>query len=187
MKYIKTFESFSPVNEGIFGIDFSKISQAVQAVKNEVETNVIPNMDRRERDELVSKAQEFAQKSGIKSESELVSKIAGEAEKHQVELEEVAAEENISESMMINEEFGERVYRFFKRLGTYTGIGVALFGLASFASHVMGYIDFHILTRLNEITENILGSNAGPLGLLIMIAGVLLALGSQIWGYKRGV
>jgi hypothetical protein len=39
------------------------------------------------------------------------------------------------------------------------------------------------MTKLHDICESILGANAGPIGMLLMIVGVLLALGSVGVGY----
>jgi len=186
MKYIKTFERFSPINEAILGFDLEKIKQAIKAVSSEVEKNVIPNMDDYKKAKIAELASNFAKKAGIKNEDDLITKAMGETQEHQEEVEDVAQEVGITESM-INEELGERTARFFKRLGTYAGIGTMLFGLTSFASNISGYIDFSIMTKLHDLTQSILGPHAGPLGLLILLLGILLAFMSQIWGYNRGV
>ena len=187
MKYIKKFESFSPLNEGLFGIDISKIKQAVQAVKKEVEDKVIPNMDESKKNEILQKAQQFVKKSGIENPDQLINKVVSGAKENEEELDKVSDEVNAVAESMINEAMGKRAARFFKRLGTYTGLAGVVFGLSSFASHCMGYIDSNVLTKLNEITTSILGANAGPLGFLIMVVGVILAFGSQVWGYNKGV
>ena len=185
MKYIKTFEGFKPINEELLGIDLSKMKQAIMAVSDKVKSDVIPNMDEAKKAELEEKLSQFMQKSGIKSQDELINKVSGEITSHEDEIEEVSAE--VKESFSLNEALGERAVRFFKRLGTYAGIGTMLVGFTAFISNVTGYIDSSILTKLHEITQGILGMNAGPIGFLIVAIGIAIAFGSQVWGANRGV
>jgi hypothetical protein len=94
MKYIKTFESYSSVNEEFLGLDFSKMKQAVLSVKDAFEKDIFPSLSEEDKKALISKAEEFSKKYGVKGEEDMLSKLQSEVSKNSSKIEEV------SESML---------------------------------------------------------------------------------------
>ena len=185
MKYVKSFESFQ-INEEFLGLDFSKMKQAVLSVKDAFEKDIFPSLSEEDKKTLISKAEEFSKKYGVKSEEDMLSKLQSEVSKNSSKIEE------LSESMLnegwddIKAAFKGGLAKFKNIVSKLVGIfGIAsLFGgIAAWASAWPTYIDSSWMTKLHDICESILGTNAGPIGMLLMIVGVLLALGSVGVGY----
>jgi hypothetical protein len=186
MKYIKTFESYSSVNEEFLGLDFSKMKQAVLSVKDAFEKDIFPSLSEEDKKALISKAEEFSKKYGVKGEEDMLSKLQSEVSKNSSKIEE------ISESMLnegwddVKAAFKGGLNKFKNIVSKLVGIfGIAsLFGgIAAWASALPGYVDISWMAKLHDICEAILGTNSGPIGMLLMIVGVLLALGSMGIGY----
>jgi hypothetical protein len=190
MKYIQTFESYSSVNEEFLGLDFSKMKQAVLSVKDAFEKDIFPSLSEEDKKVLISKAEEFSKKYGVKGEEDMLSKLQSEVSKNSSKIEE------LSESMLnegwddVKAAFKGGLDKFKNALSKFTTIfGIASFfgGIAAWASALPTISDWGSWTMtLRDICESILGTNAGPIGVLLVFAGILLALGSMVYRDNKG-
>ena len=189
MKYVKSFESFQ-INEEFVGLDFSKMKQAVLSIKDAFEKDIFPSLSEEDKQKLISKAEEFSKKYGVKGEEDMLSKLQSEVSKNSSKIEE------ISESMLnegwddVKAAFKGGLDKFKNAVSKFTSIfGIASFfgGVAAFASDLSSYTEWGSwMIKLHDICRDILGVNSGPIGVLIMFAGILLALGSMVYRYNKG-
>jgi hypothetical protein len=93
-------------------------------------------------------------------------------------------EENFLYESIIKEGLSDRMLRKLAKSGVITGIGMVSSGFLAFASMIKGYIDFKFLAKVHEIIDPYCSAFCGPLSFLVMVLGVLIALGSASVGHR---
>lgn len=171
------------MEEGWFGDKFGWIKDAAKEVASLFKTEVMPEIPEEDLEEMKDLAIELNPKEALSSIEDFAS-----SEEGQEALEK--AEERISPDVLteaiIREGLSDRVVKILARTGVISGLGMTASGLVSFASQVMGYIDSSFLTKVHEIVQGFgCAMFCGPLSILAMILGVLIALGSAQFGYRR--
>lgn len=89
-------------------------------------------------------------------------------------------EESMLDEGVISEGIGDRLRSFFERLGIGTGLGMTASGLLGIISNASGWSEGDILTQVHDIMQNAgFDRYAGPVSMLVIIAGIALAFGSM--------
>lgn len=185
MKYIKKFESFR-INEEFIGMDFSKMKEAIKDIADAFENEIFPNLSEEEKKMLLSQAEKFGKKHGITTGDQLLNKIESDLKNNSDKV------EQLSESV-INEGFWQELKTSFKtgwkkflsKALAVVGSVSLLSGILAFMSDLPSYTEWgSIMIQLHDVCRDILGTYSGPIGVLMMVAGVLLALGSMVWKYN---
>ena len=95
-------------------------------------------------------------------------------------------EEDMLEEGIITEGIGDRLRSFFERLGIGSGLGISASGLLGLISNGAGWSESEILTNVHDIMQNAgIGNYGGPVSLLVIIAGIALALKSTSMRHNR--
>lgn len=169
--------------EGFFSDKFGWIKDAAKEVAGLFKSEVMPEIPEEDLEEMKDLARNLNPKEAISNVGDFASSEEG---KEALE----KAEEHISPDVLteaiIREGLSDRMVKILARTGVISGIGLTIGGFVQFASFCMGYIDSHFLTRVHEIIDPLCGMFCGPLSVLVIILGALLALGSASFGYRRG-
>ncbi len=171
------------IEEGFFSDNFGWIKDAAKEVARLFKSEVLPEIPEEELEDLKDQARGMNVKSVLSNVGDFASSEEG---KEALE----KADEHISPDVLteavITEGLSDRVIRILAKTGVISGIGLTAAGFVSFASQVMGYIDYSFLVQVNEIVQGFGCSMfCGPLSVLVIVLGTLLALGSVIVGYDK--
>jgi len=170
------------IEEGWFGDKFGWVKDAAKQVAELFKSEVMPEIPEDELEEMKDLASELNPKEALSNVGDFASSEEG---KEALE----KAEEHISPDVLteaiIREGLSDRMVKILARTGIISGIGLTASGFVTFASFCMGYIDSSFLTRVHEIIDPLCGIFCGPLSVLVIILGALIALGSATFGYNR--
>jgi len=170
------------IEEGWFGDKFGWVKDAAKQVAELFKSEVMPEIPEDELEEMKDLASELNPKKALSNVEDFASSEEG---KEALE----KAEEHISPDVLteaiIREGLSDRMVKILARTGIISGIGLTAGGFVTFASFCMGYIDSSFLTRVHEIIDPLCGIFCGPLSVLVIILGALIALGSATFGYNR--
>jgi hypothetical protein len=179
-KIIKETEEMSDISSGdkdFGGGKFSWIKRAAREVAQLFKNEVMPEIDEDELNELKGMARELDPKSALSELPQFVKSEEGEEALSRIE-------ENFLYESIIKEGLSDRMLRKLAKSGVITGIGMVSSGFLSFASMLKGYIDFKFLAKVHEIIDPYCSAFCGPLSFLVMVLGVLIALGSASVGHR---
>lgn len=170
------------MEEGFFSDKFGWIMDAAREIAKLFREEIMPEIPEDELEDLKSKAKSVSPKEMVSSIKDF-----GNSEEGEEALEKADEKINL-ESLnegLLNEEMGERFMKILTRTGILSGLGILGTGFLTFMSHVSGFIDFHFLVKVYEITDPLCGAFCGPLGFLAMVVGILIALGSINLSHSR--
>ncbi len=170
------------VKEGFFDDKFGWVMDAAREVASLFKSEVLPEIPEDELQDLKDQASEVNAKDALNNLSDFASSEEG---KEALE----KAEEHISPDVLtesiIYEGLSDRVVRILAKTGVLSGLGLTASGFVGFAANAMGYIDSSFLVQVNEIMSPYCGIFCGPLSVLVIVLGMILALKSAIVGYGR--
>lgn len=170
------------MEEGWFSDKFDWIKDVANDVADLFKSEVLPEIPEDELDDLKSRAREIDAKGALNNLGDFANSEEGKEALEKAE--EHISPDVLSESI-IREGLSDRVVRILAKTGVISGIGLTASGFLGFASHCMGYIDSSFLTQVNEIINPYCGIFCGPLSVLVIILGALIALRSAVVGYNR--
>jgi hypothetical protein len=170
------------MEEGFFGDKFGWVKDVAREVAGLFKSEVLSEIPEDELEDLKRQASNIDAKGAL---SNLADFAGSEEGKEALE----KAEEHISPDVLtesiIYEGLSDRTVRILAKTGVLSGLGLTASGFLGFASNAMGYIDSSFLTQVNEIISPYCGIFCGPLSVLVIILGALLALRSAMIGYDR--
>lgn len=175
-------EKETEIEEGWFGDKFGWIKDAAREVADLFKSEVLPEIPEDELEDLKSQAREINVKGALDNVGDFASSEEGKEALEKAE--EHISPDVLSESIL-REGLSDRVVRILAKTGVISGIGLTASGFLGFASNCMGYIDSHFLIQVNEIMAPYCGIFCGPLSVLVIIFGAVLALRSAMIGYDR--
>jgi hypothetical protein len=161
---------------------FSWVRSAAREIAELFKDEILPEIPEDELKKLKSKARELDPKSAIDEIPRFAN--SEEGEESLTNAEEKLGDDILMESI-INEGLSDRMVRVLTRTGVISGIGMSASGLMTYASTIMGYIDSSFLKKVHEIVDPYCSAFCGPLGLMALILGTLLAIGSAVAGYPK--
>lgn len=154
------------IEEGVFGDFGDKVAKAIHGVAEFFKNDVLSDLSDDDKRMIKRK----------------ISNVNIENEMDKVD----EKEEDMLGEGVITESIGDRLRSFFERLGIGSGIGVSAAGLLGFISNATGWSESELLIKVHDIMQSAgLGQYAGPVSLLIIIAGIALALGSTALRQRR--
>lgn len=178
-----TDEMGGEMEEGFFSDRFGWIKDAAKEVAQLFKTEVMPEIPEDELEDLRMQAKKLDPKGALSNVGDFVSSEEGQEALKKAEKQ--ISPDVLTEAVLM-EGLSDRVIRVLARAGVLTGLGGLASGYLGFASQAMGYIDSSFLVQVNEIVQGFgCGMFCGPLSVLVMILGTLLALGSAVVGYDR--
>lgn len=180
-KIIRETEETSDMEEKGGG-SFGWIKKAAREIASLFRSEILPEIPEDELDELKDMAVEIDPKSAINELPHFASSEEGELALAKAE--ERLGENTLTEAIL-TEGLSDRVLRILSKAGVFAGIGISGSGLMTYASNILGYVDSDFLRRVHEIVEPYCSAFCGPLGLVALILGALLAIGSYAVGYNR--
>jgi hypothetical protein len=161
---------------------FGWVKSAAREIAELFKDEILPEIPEDELKKLKSKARELDPKSAIDEIPHFAN--SEEGEESLTDAEKKLGDDVLIESI-INEGLSERMVRVLTRTGVISGIGMSVSGLMTYASTIMGYIDSDFLKKVHEIVDPYCSAFCGPLGLMALILGTLLAIGSAVAGYPK--
>ena len=170
------------IEEGWMEDNFGWIKDAAKEVASLFKREIMPEIPEDELEDLKSQASSLDAKSALSNLSDFAQSEEGEEALSRAE--EKLADDTLSEAVL-TEGLSDRMIRILSRTGIISGIGMSASGLAAYASNIMGYIDSAFLSKVHSIIEPYCSAFCGPLGILALILGALLAIGSYAVGYNR--
>lgn len=170
------------MEEGWFSDKFGWIKDAAREVADLFKSEVLPDIPEDELEDLKDQAREIDAKGALNNLGDFAN--SEEGKKALKKAEEHISPDVLSESI-IREGLSDRVVRILAKTGVLSGLGLTVSGFLGFAANAMGYIDSSFLTQVNEIMAPYCGIFCGPLSVLVIVIGMLLALKSAVIGYDR--
>lgn len=170
------------MEEGWFGDKFGWIKDAAKEVAGLFKSEVMPEIPEEDLEEMKDLARELNPKEAMSNVEDFASSEEG---KEALEKAEKHISPDVLTEAIIREGLSDRVVKILARTGVISGLGLTVSGFIQFASFCMGYIDSSFLTKVHEIIDPLCGMFCGPLSVLVIILGALIALGSAQFGYSR--
>ena len=181
-RVVKEEQLKGEMEEGFFSDNFGWVKDAARQVADLFKTEVMPEIPKDELEDMKDLASNLNPKRALSNVEDFASSEEG---KEALE----KAEEHISPDVLteaiIREGLSERMVKILARTGIISGLGMVAGGFTQFAAFCMGYIDSSFLTKVHEIIDPLCGIFCGPLSVLVIILGALIALGSATFGYNR--
>ena len=178
-----TDEMGGEMEEGFFSDKFGWIKDAAKEVAQLFKTEVMPEIPEDELEDLRMQAKKLDPKGALSNVGDFVSSEEGQEALKKAEKQ--ISPDVLTEAVLM-EGLSDRVIRVLARAGVLTGLGGLASGYLAFASHAMGFVDSSFLAQVHDIVQGFgCGAFCGPLSVLVMVLGTLLALGSAVVGYDR--
>ena len=163
-------------------------------VEAEAEMNNVPEMEESFLGGMFGKLKDAAQEIGDFFKDEVLSDLdEDDLEDIKDKLSDINVDRELNkldrkEEMMVAEGYitegiGERVKSFLEGLGIYGGIGTTVMGFVGYVANITGWSQEQILARAHEITNSY--GLTGPVSVLVIVAGIAMALGSSVIRYNR--
>ena len=182
-RIIKEQEETETDNE-FLSDSFGWFKDAVKKVADLFKREYINEMDEEDLENLKMTANNINVREAISKLPEFASSEEGrdalEIANEKIEI------DTISEGYLNEGWLSDNIVKVLVRTGIVSGLGMVVGGLISFISELKGYIDLpEFMVEVHNIVESS-GCNTfcGPLAILAMILGVVLALRSAIVMYK---
>jgi hypothetical protein len=179
------------LEEGLLGDKMkSKFGWVMDAAKKVAELFKNDYMDKipeEELEQLKGEAKDLApSKMGLEDNVDAMDSEEGEQALNEATYMLPSSRRLLKEGLLLEGKALNKAMQILNKLGVLAGIGITGSGLLSFASQVMGYVDSIFLTRVHDIVQGFgCGIYCGPLSLIVIILGILLALRSAHMSYKR--
>jgi hypothetical protein len=151
------------MEESFLGGMGDKLKDAAQQVASFFKNEVLSDMDEEDIAELKDKVEDV--------------NIERELNKVERRDERMVAEGYITEGI------GDKVRGFLESLGIYGGVGTSVMGLLGFIANVTGWSQTDMMARAHEIVQSV--GLTGPVSVLVIVAGLVMALGSSVSKYNR--
>ena len=174
------------MQEGFLSDSISWFKDAVREVADLFKTEYMDEMDEEDLEDLKMAAGKINVKEVMSNLPDFASSDEG---KEALEMADEKLDiDTLSEGYLTEGWFTDSVKRVLARTGIITGLGMFVGGLMTFITQLDGKVDVsEFLFQVKEIVEAT-GCHAycGPLALLAMVVGVVLALKSAIFGGRIG-
>lgn len=171
------------MGEGFFSDKFGWIKDAAKEVAQLFKTEVMPEIPEDELEDLRMQAKKLDPKGALSNAGDFVSSEEGQEALKKAEKQ--ISPDVLTEAVLM-EGLSDRFIRVLARAGVLTGLGGLASGYLGFASQAMGFVDSGFLAQVHDIVQGFgCGAFCGPLSVLVMVLGTLLALGSAVVGYDR--